>query len=50
MISFHVKKLGYSVSEMAKLLHLKVAEFQQMYPVEILGDPSQGQPRLRIVK
>ena len=31
MISFHTKKLGYSLGEMAKLLHLKVAKFQEMY-------------------
>ncbi len=51
MISFHMKKLGYSVSEMAKLLHLKVVEFQEMYRTEIVGDPYKGgQPQLRIVK
>jgi Zn-dependent peptidase ImmA (M78 family)/DNA-binding XRE family transcriptional regulator len=52
MISFHMKKLGYSVSEMAKLLHLKVAEFQQMYRDEILGiEPGGGHPtRLRLIK
>lgn len=51
MISFHMKKLGYSVSEMAKLLHLRVSEFQEMYRAEILGDPYQGgHPQLRIVK
>jgi Zn-dependent peptidase ImmA (M78 family)/transcriptional regulator with XRE-family HTH domain len=51
MISFHMKKLDYSVSEMAKLLHLKVAEFQEMYRAEIVGNPYQGgQPQLRIVK
>lgn len=51
MISFHMKKLGYSVSEMAKLLHLKTAEFQQMYRDEILGvEPNGDQPRLRLIK
>jgi hypothetical protein len=51
MISFHMKKLGYSASEMAKLLHLKGVEFQEMYRAEILGDPRQGaQPQLRLVK
>jgi hypothetical protein len=51
MVSFHMKKLGYSVSEMAKLLHLKATEFQEMYRAEILGDPHQGgAPRLRIVR
>ncbi len=53
MISFHLKKLGYSVSEMSRLLHLQVAEFQEMYRSEVLGDPSDvsgERPRLRIVK
>jgi Zn-dependent peptidase ImmA (M78 family)/DNA-binding XRE family transcriptional regulator len=53
MISFHMKKLGYSISEMAKLLHLKVAEYQEMYRAEILGDPLApvgGRPQLRVVK
>ena len=51
MVSFHMKKLGYSAAEMAKLLHLRVTEFQEMYRAEILGDPFQGgQPRLRVVK
>jgi len=51
MVSYHMKKLGYSVSEMAKLLHLKVAEFQEMYRTEILGDPyPNGRPQLRIIK
>ena len=53
MISFHTKKLGYSLGEMAKLLHLKVAEFQEMYRAEILGEPmtiTEGRPHLRLVK
>ena len=51
MISFHMKKLGYSASEMAKLLHLRAAEFQEMYRPEVAGDPQpEGAPRLRIVK
>jgi Zn-dependent peptidase ImmA (M78 family) len=51
MISFHIKKLGYSISEMAKLLHLKVGEFQEMYRTEVLGEPYQGgRPQLRIIK
>lgn len=52
MISFHIKKLGYSAAELAKLLHLKVAEFEQMYRNEILGvaPDGGGQPKLRLVK
>lgn len=48
MIAFHMKKLGYSVSEMAKLLHLRVFEFQSLYNPEALGPSSR--PVLRIVK
>ena len=51
IVAFHMKKLGYSVGEMAKLLHLKATEFQEMYRTEILGEPYQGgQPQLRIIK
>lgn len=49
MIAFHVKKLGYSLGEMARLLHLQVSEFQQMYRSEVLGEP-ETRPQLRIVK
>jgi len=53
MISFHTKKLGYSLGEMAKLLHLKVSEFQEMYRAEIVGEPvtaGGGRPQLRLIK
>jgi hypothetical protein len=51
MISFHMKKLGYSASEMARLLHLRVSEFHEMYRAEIVGDPLGGEQRqLRLVK
>jgi Zn-dependent peptidase ImmA (M78 family)/DNA-binding XRE family transcriptional regulator len=53
MISFHMKKLGYSITEMAKLLHLKAVEFQEMYRSEISGDsggPALAKPLLRLVK
>jgi Zn-dependent peptidase ImmA (M78 family)/transcriptional regulator with XRE-family HTH domain len=51
IISFHVNKLGYSVAEMARLLHLQTSEFQDMYRAEILGEPpSSGRTHLRIVK
>jgi len=53
MVAFHLKKLGYSVSDLAKLLHLRVSEFQEMYRTEILGDPigpSGNRPQLRIIK
>lgn len=53
MIAFHIKKLGYSVAELAKLLHLRVAEFQDMYRLEILGEPTTpdgSKGFLRVVK
>ena len=52
MISFHIKKLGYSVNELAELFHLSLAEFQEMYRAEILGEPrpTGKQPHLHIVR
>jgi|HubBroStandDraft_2_1064218.scaffolds.fasta_scaffold59686_3 Zn-dependent peptidase ImmA (M78 family)/DNA-binding XRE family transcriptional regulator len=51
MIAFHMKKLGYSISEMARLLHLKGAEFESMYCAEMVGEPPLGgRPVLRVVK
>jgi len=52
MIGFHMKKLGYSFTEMAKLLHLKVTEFQEMYRAEVVGEPAggSGRPSLRVIK
>jgi Zn-dependent peptidase ImmA (M78 family) len=52
MIAFHIKKLGYGINEMAKLLHLRAAEFQDMYRGEIIGEagPASGRPALRVVK
>jgi hypothetical protein len=52
MIAFHIKKLGYSASDLAKMLHLRVNEFQEMHRSEIIGDPIGpiGTPQLRLVK
>jgi Zn-dependent peptidase ImmA (M78 family) len=51
MVAFHIKKLGYSPSEMAKMLHVVPNEFNDLYRPEILGDPvSNGRHRLQIVK
>jgi Zn-dependent peptidase ImmA (M78 family)/transcriptional regulator with XRE-family HTH domain len=53
MIAFHTKKLGYSIGEVAKMLHLRATEFQEMYRSEILGEPTGPggvRPQLRIVK
>lgn len=48
MIVFHQRRLGYSVSDLARLLCLEVAEFQTMYSPEII-DPTPQKPRLRLV-
>lgn len=52
MISFHIKKLGYSIVELAKLLHLQPNEFEEMYRTEISTEQANltgGRPNLRIV-
>jgi Zn-dependent peptidase ImmA (M78 family) len=53
MVAFHIRQLGYSVGELAKTLHLKASEFQEMYRAEILGDPTGPggmRSQLRVVK
>jgi Zn-dependent peptidase ImmA (M78 family)/DNA-binding XRE family transcriptional regulator len=53
MIAFHINRLGYTVTEMARMLHLQVSEFQEMYRSEVLGDPlaaAGGRTQLRVVK
>jgi Zn-dependent peptidase ImmA (M78 family)/transcriptional regulator with XRE-family HTH domain len=51
MLAFHTKKLGYSVAEMAKLLHLQVPEFQEMYNSEIVGSsPKSAREKFQVVK
>jgi Zn-dependent peptidase ImmA (M78 family) len=47
MVAFHMNRLGYTIVEMARLLHLQVAEFQEMYRPDIVGDVAR--PRLRII-
>lgn len=48
MVEFHRKKLDYSSSDLAALLHLSVAEFGAMYGPDFLG-PSR-KPQLRLVQ
>jgi hypothetical protein len=50
MVAFHIKKLGYSVTDLANLLHLSVEEFQSMYRPEIVGEAGTTSGFLRIVK
>jgi Zn-dependent peptidase ImmA (M78 family) len=49
MVSFHMRKLGYSATEMAELLRLSVTEFTEMYGPEFVGSHT-VERRLRIVK
>lgn len=49
MVAFHTKKLGYTVSEMAKLLCLLPAEFEEMYRAELNGGHA-VKPNLRVIK
>ncbi len=48
MIAFHQRRLGYSVSDLARLLCLEVSEFQTMYNPEVL-DPAPKRPNLRLI-
>lgn len=50
MIGYHVNKLGYSISEIAKFLCVTVPEFSEMYRPEMLGNPEPERPKLRVVK
>lgn len=50
MVDFHVKKLGYSMSDMARLLHLTVEDFQAMYRPEIVGESGTAGSHLRVIK
>lgn len=50
MVEFHIKKLGYSVTDLSNLLHLTVEEFQSMYRPEIVGETAATSGFLRIVK
>ncbi len=49
MIAFHMKKLEYSIKEMAHLLCLMPTEFESMYREEIAG-MNNFRPSLRIIK
>jgi Zn-dependent peptidase ImmA (M78 family)/DNA-binding XRE family transcriptional regulator len=51
MVGFHINKLGYSTSEMARLLSLELVDFQAMYGPEAMGLVADtGRPRLHVVK
>ncbi|WP_095203514.1 ImmA/IrrE family metallo-endopeptidase [Mesorhizobium carmichaelinearum] len=50
MVSFHLKKLGYTTKQLSTLLHLTEPEFNVMYRSDILGEVSSGRPPLRVVK
>jgi Zn-dependent peptidase ImmA (M78 family)/transcriptional regulator with XRE-family HTH domain len=48
MVIFHQRKLGYSLSEMAQLLHLTESEFEKMYSPDIFGG-NQTRGHLRLI-
>ena len=50
MIAFHTNKLDYSHAQMARLLHLNLHEFQEIYAPGAMGEVPPVRPRLRIVK
>lgn len=50
MVAFHTNKLDYSHAQMARLLHLSLIEFQEIYAPGAMGDVPPVRPRLRIVK
>lgn len=50
IIAFHIKKLGYSISELAAIVHLTVEEFQAMYRLDVAGITEPPQGFLRVVK
>ena len=49
MVEFHRKKLGYSGSDMAKLLCATPAEIETMYSTSFLN-PAEKRPKLRLVQ
>ena len=50
MVGYHTNKLGYSIDDMAKLLHLLPAEFERMYAPEVFRVPEGKRQHLRIIK
>lgn len=47
MLRMHQDALGYSISELAKLLHIHESDFRAMYP---LDPPEPERPRLTVMK
>jgi Zn-dependent peptidase ImmA (M78 family)/DNA-binding XRE family transcriptional regulator len=51
MVTFHIKRLGYSIEDLAALVHLTTDEFETMYRPEILGESTPpASDFLRVVK
>lgn len=49
MLNYHVSRLGYSMEDLASILHLTTHEFYEMYD-SILRPDGTEPPRLRVVK
>jgi Zn-dependent peptidase ImmA (M78 family)/transcriptional regulator with XRE-family HTH domain len=47
MIKIHMTALGYSVNEIAQLLHIREADLRDMYPFD---EPAPRRPRLTVMK
>jgi Zn-dependent peptidase ImmA (M78 family)/transcriptional regulator with XRE-family HTH domain len=50
MVGFHRNKLGYSNSEIARMLHVHAHEFEKMYGPEVFSGSDSRRPQLRVIK
>ena len=51
MIDYHLGKLGYTIEQVAQILHLRVRSFEEMYGPDFIGLPPDrpARPALRLV-
>lgn len=50
LIQAHIQQLGYSISDLAGMLHLQPDELSTLYGLSIAPQPSASAPHLRIIK
>lgn len=50
LIQAHIQQLGYSISDLAGMLHLQPDELSTLYGLSISPQPSASVPHLRIIK
>lgn len=50
LIQAHIQQLGYSISDLAGMLHLQPDELSTLYGLSIAPQPSASVPHLRIIK